>query len=219
MIQNMTILNDFKQYSMFDLFARNENILYWKNVISYPDKFLEMLNELDFEILSYPRIESWKDWTASDDESLLYGKTKKMFCENVKVEINNKKIDSKTRYLINTLSMAFNFTVQDYFKFFQLNADDYNIDFSSISIRKWFKDSYMGPHSDGYIDDEKGVAYTIICYLNDDYEGGEIYFKNKDVLIKPQAGSLIIFPGTEIHEVKPVISGERYMATSSIYWK
>jgi len=55
-----------------------------------------------------------------------------------------------------------------------------------------------------------------ILYLNDDYEGGELYFEEFDMLIKPTANQLIFFPsGAEFrHEVKPVINGDRYTLAS-----
>jgi predicted 2-oxoglutarate/Fe(II)-dependent dioxygenase YbiX len=53
---------------------------------------------------------------------------------------------------------------------------------------------------------------TTVFYLNDDYEGGEIYFPNLGVEIKPEAGSVICFPTSEKyrHGVRTVLSGERF---------
>ena len=62
----------------------------------------------------------------------------------------------------------------------------------------------------------RDISSTI--YYNDDYIGGEIYFLNQDLKIKPKAGSLIIFPSNENypHEVLPVESGIRYSSTN--FW-
>jgi predicted 2-oxoglutarate/Fe(II)-dependent dioxygenase YbiX len=53
---------------------------------------------------------------------------------------------------------------------------------------------------------------SAICYLNDDYEGGEIEFPFFNVKIKPLAGMLILFPSnfSYTHIAKPVISGTKY---------
>lgn len=58
--------------------------------------------------------------------------------------------------------------------------------------------------------------YSSILYLNDEYEGGELYFEELDLLIKPKANQLVFFPsGSEFrHEVKPVLSGDRYTLAS-----
>lgn len=75
----------------------------------------------------------------------------------------------------------------------------------------------MGMHS--HIDDADYKHYNIaaLFYINDNYSGGELYFKNFNHLVKPKENSLIIFPGNEIfeHEVKVVIRGFRY---TSNHW-
>ena len=76
----------------------------------------------------------------------------------------------------------------------------------------------MGPHADGY-DGNTDLAFSMVEYLNDDYEGGEISFPNHNITIKPEKGSLIMFPSQDpfVHEVKPIISGDRYMSTISLW--
>jgi predicted 2-oxoglutarate/Fe(II)-dependent dioxygenase YbiX len=56
------------------------------------------------------------------------------------------------------------------------------------------------------------VLYSSILYLNDDYEGGEIRFTEHGVSVKPKAGTLLIFPSTDMypHEVTEITSGTRY---------
>lgn len=53
---------------------------------------------------------------------------------------------------------------------------------------------------------------TVILYLNDEFEGGEIYFNKQDKLIKPAPGTLVMFPSNRYftHEVKPITSGMRF---------
>tara|TARA_B110000503_G_scaffold24933_1_gene39300 strand:- start:19713 stop:20369 length:657 start_codon:yes stop_codon:yes gene_type:complete len=53
---------------------------------------------------------------------------------------------------------------------------------------------------------------STVSYLNDDYTGGEIEFRQSNVKIKPEAGSIIFFPSNflYIHEVMPMIDGTRY---------
>lgn len=51
-----------------------------------------------------------------------------------------------------------------------------------------------------------------LIYLNNDYDGGEIYFPELGIEIKPEAGDLVCFPDTPdfVHGVKPIESGIRY---------
>jgi predicted 2-oxoglutarate/Fe(II)-dependent dioxygenase YbiX len=55
-------------------------------------------------------------------------------------------------------------------------------------------------------------------YLTDDFDGGELYFPNLGVTIKPKAGQLILFPGGHeySHGVKEVISGKRIVLFSPL---
>ena len=57
-----------------------------------------------------------------------------------------------------------------------------------------------------------GRSISAVCYLNDDYEGGEIEFVNYGIKVKPPAGSLILFPSNYAytHIAHPVTSGTKY---------
>lgn len=63
-----------------------------------------------------------------------------------------------------------------------------------------------------HFDSSRPNEIATLIYVNDDYEGGEIYFPEYDVFIKPEAGDLVCFPDNPyfIHGVKPIISGTRF---------
>lgn len=63
-----------------------------------------------------------------------------------------------------------------------------------------------------------GRCISAICYLNSDYEGGEIEFVNFGIKIKPQPGMLILFPSNYAyrHIAHPVISGTKYAVVTWI---
>lgn len=71
-----------------------------------------------------------------------------------------------------------------------------------------------GQHFEEHID--HGFSYnctvSLVAYLNDDYEGGELYFRLQDLKIKPEAGDLFIFPSNYMypHKALPVKSGTKY---------
>jgi len=50
---------------------------------------------------------------------------------------------------------------------------------------------------------------AVLIYLNDDYNGGELFFPDHNFSIKPPARSLITFPGTKdyLHGVKILLDG------------
>jgi hypothetical protein len=53
--------------------------------------------------------------------------------------------------------------------------------------------------------------YSAVLMLNDDYEGGELYFQHHGVEIRLEAGDLIMFRGNaeNLHGVREVVSGKR----------
>ena len=62
---------------------------------------------------------------------------------------------------------------------------------------------------------EKGIPIiSLIGFLNDDYEGGELVFTldTEKYVMKPKRGDIVVFPSAFPweHEVLPVVSGERY---------
>jgi hypothetical protein len=72
-------------------------------------------------------------------------------------------------------------------------------------------------HTDQHTD--PSIKYAAILYLNDDYVNGELFFKNKDISLRPKPGSLLIFPGNEEfeHGVKHVGEGPiRYVLVGFI---
>jgi hypothetical protein len=72
-------------------------------------------------------------------------------------------------------------------------------------------------------DDEEFIGWRdawdgyLACniYLNDNYSGGEVFFPERDVSIKPVAGQLILWPGNKyfIHGVNDPIDAGRYTLT------
>lgn len=83
------------------------------------------------------------------------------------------------------------------------------------SIVKWPTGFSMEEHIDDFAYFHYHIASLI--YINDNYEGGEIRFPDHNFTIKPNSGTLIMFPGNKnyAHEVLEVTSGERY---SSALW-
>jgi hypothetical protein len=67
---------------------------------------------------------------------------------------------------------------------------------------------------------DHGFSYTCtvssVMYLNDEYEGGELWFPYLDLTFKPEYGDIVLFPSTFIyaHAARPVTSGTKYSAVT-----
>jgi hypothetical protein len=95
------------------------------------------------------------------------------------------------------------------------------------AVVKWPPGTFQKPHADKELH-EDGVAgmpndfphYDIasLFYINDDYEGGELYFPLQGIQIKPKSGAAYFFPGDKeyIHGVTEITSGMRY--TCPFFW-
>jgi hypothetical protein len=53
-------------------------------------------------------------------------------------------------------------------------------------------------HTDQHTD--PSIRYAAIIYINDDYENGELFFKNLGIRLRPKPKTLLIFPGNEQYE-------------------
>jgi hypothetical protein len=86
----------------------------------------------------------------------------------------------------------------------------------TMQIVKWEQGSFQPPHADNAEPDGSPNytpwrLYSGLLYLNDDYEGGQTYFTNKDIEVEPKAGRIAIFYGDLDHEhgVRQITRGER----------
>ena len=211
---------EFKQFQMFVLKPLAPEIWYWENALSFPEYLPGFIEDVDNYPESYSRISKWENWTASNDDTLVYGRTKVIDKSALKISTGSDFVDKRTLYIANSLLMAFEMCTDRYLASRNLDKNRYNLNLDQVTIKAWNQGQSMGPHFDGQ-DGNKDLAFSLVAYINDDYEGGEISFPNHNITIKPQAGSLIMFPSQEpfIHEVKPIISGTRYMSPAHVYTK
>lgn len=86
----------------------------------------------------------------------------------------------------------------------------------TVQLVHWPEGKFMPPHADncepdGKPNDVPWRDYGAVIYVNDDYEGGELYFTKLDMVLRPKAGMLAAFPATLSHEhaVLKVAKGER----------
>lgn len=107
-------------------------------------------------------------------------------------------------------------------KFFKVDARA-----TSPAIVRWLPGQFQKPHADKELHegDQRGKPndfpyYDIagLFYLNDDYEGGELYFPEQGIQFKPKRGAAYFFPGdmNYIHGVTTIESGIRYV--SPFFW-
>lgn len=53
--------------------------------------------------------------------------------------------------------------------------------------------------------------FSVVCYLNSNFEGGTTWFPNLGYRAVPKCGKAIIFPSKYLHSAEPVVEGEKYV--------
>jgi hypothetical protein len=88
-----------------------------------------------------------------------------------------------------------------------------------IYVFKAFGSCWLpGTKGDMHIDaqgPEPWIEWSTVIYLNDDFDGGLIYFPNQDFVYKPKKYSAVFFPsaGSEnIHGITTLLNGKRHTA-------
>jgi predicted 2-oxoglutarate/Fe(II)-dependent dioxygenase YbiX len=89
----------------------------------------------------------------------------------------------------------------------------YDPDFFNHKPEEWAMSLHVDNSPNTPLEDvEKGLVF----YLNDDFDGGELFYVNKDISYKPVANTLVIHSAFEScrHGVTMVTNGTRYIYTN-----
>jgi hypothetical protein len=139
--------------------------------------------------------------------------------DRVATEQNIFKSDPNIVYILKNITDRFKPIIENFF--------NVKVEPTGPAIVRWPIGSRQEPHADKELHEGPDIGtpnafpwYDIgtVFYLNDDYEGGELYFPKQGIEFKPKARAGYFFPGdmNYIHGVRPVISGCRY--TSPYFW-
>lgn len=190
----------------------NKNIFVIKNFLSKEEvssilKFLESASD-----------EDWKKHYMDGLKNLAYRKFGRLDLENM---IAEGLVEVTKNWSDKNIS-----TPIQYSELMRKRADkifsfDESINFNGAgTVQRMWQGVDLGVHIDNHAD--PSIRWAAVTYLNDDYNGGELFFKNLDIQIKPTPGSLVIFPGTAEYEhgVRIVREGPmRYVIPSFISTK
>lgn len=119
-----------------------------------------------------------------------------------------KNLNSECRDLV--------YNISKYYKK-DFNIKDEIIDEENYSLLRYNPEQYYREHYDGPTASARSIS--VLIYLNDDYEGGEIEFINFNEKLKPKAGTVILFPSNYAyrHIAHPVVSGTKYVITTFLH--
>jgi hypothetical protein len=212
----------------------HEKVYYYEDAIENFQEVMDTISELT-KINALEGGELWGKWTASDDKEFIYGETQTF--DLAQINQMSEPYRSKMEYVYINIMKALYAVSKDYAESVG-DSDDPRL-FPVFNIKKYNTGASMGAHYD-QLDGDKTLRYSLVMYLNDVPEGGEISFKLSDYEdhhqvvspdldyevavknneidfgVKPSAGSVIIFPSSApyYHIAHTVKSGVKYMIPS-----
>jgi predicted 2-oxoglutarate/Fe(II)-dependent dioxygenase YbiX len=90
-------------------------------------------------------------------------------------------------------------------------------------IMKWRPGTEQKPHADKQLNDGRPNAFVdydlnSLFYYNDDFEGGDLFYPQHDLTVRPRPGLAVMHPGdvNYLHGVTMITKGFRY-TTPSFY--
>lgn len=217
-----------------------DKVYYYKNVVEDPKKLVDLIESTQSDKFS-SFITNWEEWSSCSGEMYIYGEHKRIKClslDEIKKNCSEDILDDSL-YIYNQIFTAMKKVCEDYAK--QVEDDSKIILMTDTAVKKYMPGTFMGSHFDQQEGDRR-LRYSLVMYLNDDYEGGELSFNIKDGVItstdysaaedfkdpinknrimfhiKPEAGSVIIFPSVApySHTAHLIKSGYKYMVPS--FW-
>lgn len=208
-----------------------KNVYYYEDSIENLEELIQTINDLD-EIEKESNTSSWVEWKIGD---FICGYNKKYEADTIKNL--TEPVKSKMSFIYETIQKSFYNVCKDYGSFVEDQTEP--IFHPLFNISRYEVGGGLGPHFDqGY--EGNTLKYTLVAYLNDDYQGGEISFKlshykdpnelghvdddyvsaekqqHFDFGLKPKAGSIIVFPASPPyrHTVHSVKGGSKWMVQS-----
>jgi len=194
----------------------HDKIFYYKNALDNSKLIIDKIEKLNDRSREESQIPPWSKWSASDNPNFVYGFSKEGLISNQRFGCD---MDLQYAIIINHINYIADICLSHYCNSLQIEKP-YLPD--HFSIRKYNTGAEMGLHVDSEDPtDTKHPVISGVFYLNDDYEGGEIGFPEQNIFMKPEAGSLIIFPSERpfFHNPGKVMSGNKYMVPFFWYKK
>lgn len=199
----------------FDYEILDLGLVYYKNIVKDPENLIKIIEELDKKITKTPQsIEStsarpWTPWQYNKGNETLQFCLQKFIPQVSDIGLDDIYRDEQLT-ISSELFGALEKTLLHYssvlYPFAEKNIKSRE---RTMHLLKYENDGYLPAHQD------QGVStrvLSVLLYLNNDYEGGEITFQNSNITLKPDPGSILFFPSNflYVHEVAPITKGPRY---------
>jgi len=162
------------------------------------------VNLCDMILNEYQNDDSWQNATIGTGQLKLDKRNCETLglsfpCNIVKNETVRKNLDSEVHFFV---SKAMSFYSNKYKVMCETDT--------GYDLLKYKEGGFFTQHIDESPINNRTVSLSI--NLNDDYEGGEFAFFDREKVIKLEKGDILMFPSNYIypHEIMPILKGTRY---------
>ncbi len=84
---------------------------------------------------------------------------------------------------------------------------------SEVHVLRYSPGNFFKAHRDSGAEGS-GIAnryFSVVCYLNDDFEGGQTTFPQEKYSVVPEKGRAVVFPADYVHQGDEIRSGSKYI--------
>lgn len=170
------------------------------------------------KLYSYILSASDKDWETHYMEGVVGLAERKYGRTDIENLVEEGLVEITHHWKDKNLGMPYELSEPLAIKIKEIFSFDKTLKFDGVgTIQRQYSESPLPAHVDNHADPT--IEYAVVMYINDDYNGGELYFSNLDIELKPLAKSLMIFPSHEVykHGVKSPSDGPiRYVMPSFV---
>ena len=211
-----------------------DNVLYIENALPKAAEFIDQIHTHNRNPDIFRVIPQWEDWwdggpvksengwqqVYTDQEGQWRGAVKYFdwdLTENsqnnvwprVAVEPNFSKAHMLAGEIINLIEPDYIQALRVWAELTNNTMPEYIT--RNYCLRKYRTGAAMGTHIDRNTDNPNNTMdWTALLYLNDNYEGGELYFPGTDTHLSPSAGSIVFLPCLLEHACLEITKGEKY---------
>ena len=158
----------------------------------------------DAVLAEYAESDEWKNTTIQHGENLSVRNCQSIgisFSENIR---RNPEVRSRIDHSIFQCASRSLYEYKQRFHSCAVEKD------SGYDLLKYQEGGFYKQHTDSFKDTPREVSCSFA--LNDEFDGGEFAFFDKELVYKLNKGSCILFPSNFMypHEVTPVSNGTRY---------
>ena len=161
-------------------------------------------------------LEEYKNSSDWSDALVGTGEVNKNYRNCNQIMISDQGIIGKNEQKRRDIDLKIHENLGETVKKYKEMYEHFTIDIDTgYQLLRYNEGEYYRQHVDSFKQQQRSVSCSI--HLNDDYEGGEFAFFDREIIIRAGSGSAIMFPSNFMypHEIMPVTKGTRY---SIITW-